>query len=172
MKGTESLNSLLTFYFTGWGDSMAKNLASQLNDIERKLASKLKKVMEEDVASEVIKEGQTQVIKEVYEKYTPAPAEYGGYERTYGLLEDWEVESIENGVIVRSDRYEDGSNGKAKYIPEVIESGEGYDYSSADGDSGFEQPRPFIQKAKSELKKKGTFKKVLKRGLGKYVKVK
>ena len=127
----------------------------QLADLEKKLKKKIEDVMENEVAKVVIDEGKKQVQKEVYDKYEPKK-----YQRTGRLKEEWSKESIDNGIRVINTREDDKTG---KYIPKVIETGEGYDYGGYG--YAYEKPRPFIQKTRESLEDSGNHIKALRKGL-------
>ena len=134
---------------------MALSIQMQLAEIEKKLQSKIEDAMKKEVADAVIEEGKIQVDNTVYKAYDPKQ-----YERTGRLMEEWESKGVENGVIVRNIREDDITG---KYIPEVIESGEGYDYSGYG--YAYEEPRPFIENTKERLAKDKSHVKALGKGL-------
>lgn len=91
-----------------------------------------------EVTNAVIQTGQAKIEELVY-SYQPKQ-----YRRTYELYNKWEKENIDQGIKIYNDR-RDGD----KYIPKVIETGEGYDYTGFGYE--YEQPRPFISETVKEL---------------------
>ncbi|MEW5569592.1 hypothetical protein [Rossellomorea marisflavi] len=95
------------------------------------------------VKSEVIETGKAHVQSDVYDVYTPSTSQRG-YKRTGQLKEQWDTEETANGMNVFPSRRDEDTG---KYIPEVIESGDGYDFE-------FEfngRARPFVENTRQEL---------------------
>ena len=133
---------------------MAISLEQQLTNIEKK--RKIQNALENEVANTVIEEGRNQVQKTVYDVY-PNPKKY---DRTGLLKESWSIEPRTNGITIKNTRTDDKTN---KYIPPVIETGIGYEYTGYG--YSYEKPRPFIQNTKKQIKQDGTHIKALKKGL-------
>lgn len=103
-------------------------------------------------SSELVDVMRKHVQTDVYDTYTPAI-----YERSGQLKEDIQVETIENGIKIKPVRTDEATG---KYIPAVIESGVGYDFSGS-----FEKPRPFVANTKAELQQSKQHVEVLKKAL-------
>lgn len=112
-----------------------------LKDMEKYLKNVAKEAMVKGkaVKETVIDTGKRHVQEDVYDVYTPK-----SYERSGELKENWKVEETADGIAVYNDR-RDGD----KYIPEVIETGVGYDYTGYGYE--YEKPRPFIENMRIEL---------------------
>jgi len=112
-----------------------KELAKQIEDMAKKAMqrenSKVKKV--------AIETGKERVQEDVYNVYEPKI-----YSRTGQLKESWVAENTQDGVVLYNTR-RDGD----KYIPEVVETGIGYDYTGYG--YAYESPRPFIKNTKRDL---------------------
>lgn len=131
---------------------MAVRTLKQLNEQLRKVALDALQ-NDTEVANAVIRVGQDSVQKYVYNAYKPKK-----YERTYQLKNDWYKENVSEGIKVFNDR-RDGD----KYIPKVVETGVGYDYTGYG--YGYEKPRPFIEETKKELKSNKQHLEALKKSL-------
>ena len=138
------------------------SIAEQLKLIEKQIQLKIQDAMQREVAAEVIKIAKDIVEKDVYKKYKPK-----SYKRTGELKEDFVSNPIANGIAITNTRSEGGNN-----ISEIIESGEGYHYSSDKGYNTFdkegrtyETPRPFFENTRNELRKNKQHVQALKLGL-------
>jgi hypothetical protein len=114
---------------------------SNLKDLEKYVNKMAKESMSKGhhVKDEVIDTGKRHVDSDVYDVYTPKV-----YERTGQLKEQWESEETADGIAIYPSRRDEDTG---KYIPEVIESGIGYDFS-------FEysgKARPFVENTRYEL---------------------
>lgn len=92
------------------------------------------------VKDTVIQTGQKHVKEDVYDKY-PNPRMY---QRSGGLMEDWDYKETSDGIAIYSNRIDKETG---KNIGYTIETGQGYDYD-------FEYsgvPRPFIEETRKEL---------------------
>lgn len=112
-----------------------KELAKQIEYMTKKAIqrenSKVKKV--------AIETGKEHVQEDVYDAYDPKV-----YPRTGQLKESWVTENTQDGIVLYNTR-RDGD----KYIPEVVETGIGYDYTGYG--YAYESPRPFIKNTKKDL---------------------
>lgn len=114
---------------------------SNLKDLEKYINKMAKESMSKGhhVKDEVIETGKRHVDSDVYDVYTPKV-----YERTGQLKEQWETKETIDGIAIYPSRRDEDTG---KYIPEVIESGIGYDFS-------FEysgKARPFVENTRYEL---------------------
>lgn len=125
-----------------------------LKELEKYINEQAKKALQngKHVKNTVIETGKKHVDEDVY-SYEPKR-----YERTGLLRESWDVENTDDGIAVFNTRT-DGE----KYIPEVIESGIGYDYSGYGYE--YEKPRPFIANAREELRNSNALKEAMKKDL-------
>lgn len=127
---------------------MAKSIERQLKQLERKLKPVINKTMHHDMFNMLVKKGVDEVDKTVYDAYTPSDKE-GAYERTFKLRDkSWAKEEFNQGLMFTNIR-EDKDTGK--YIPRVIETGEGYDYTG-NPPYPYEYPRPFMGNIKQWLR--------------------
>jgi glycyl-tRNA synthetase (class II) len=126
-----------------------------LKELEKYINEQAKKALQNGkyVKNTVVETGKKHVDKDVYAVYEPKQ-----YERTGLLRESWDVENTDDGIAVFNTRT-DGE----KYIPEVIETGIGYDYSGYG--YAYEKPRPFITNAREELRNSNTLKEAMKKDL-------
>jgi glycyl-tRNA synthetase (class II) len=126
-----------------------------LKELEKYINEQAKKALQngKHVKNTVIETGKKHVDKDVYSVYTPKI-----YERTGLLRESWDVENTDDGIAVFNTRT-DGE----KYIPEVIETGIGYDYTGYG--YAYENPRPFISNAREELHNSNALKEAMKKDL-------
>ena len=126
-----------------------------LKELERYINEQAKKALQNGkyVKNTVIETGKKHVDKDVYSVYTPKI-----YERSGLLKESWDVENTDDGIAVFNTRT-DGE----KYIPQVIESGIGYDYTGYG--YAYEEPRPFIAETRRELKDSNILKEAMKKDL-------
>ncbi|MGG1664534.1 hypothetical protein [Brevibacillus sp. NRS-1366] len=97
---------------------------------------------------------QNHVQKDVYDVYKPKI-----YERTGELKKDIVIRELVDGVVIVPTRTDEETG---RYIPEVIESGNGYSYNYG---YGYEQPRPFVENTRKELRDTGAHVEKLKQGL-------
>ncbi|WP_442636606.1 hypothetical protein [Rossellomorea marisflavi] len=116
-----------------------------MKELKAYIDSKAKEAMNKGthVKSEVIETGKAHVQSDVYDVYTPSTSQRG-YKRTGQLKEQWDTEETADGMNVFPSRRDEDTG---KYIPEVIESGSGYDFE-------FEyngRARPFIENTRQEL---------------------
>jgi hypothetical protein len=127
-----------------------------INELKKYINEQAKKALQngKHVKNTVIETGKKHVDKDVYEAY-PNPKQY---DRTGLLRESWDVENTDDGIAVFNTRT-DGD----KYIPEVIETGIGYDYTGYGYD--YEKPRPFISNAREELRNSNVLKEAMKKDL-------
>lgn len=124
------------------------------------LQKQVQEVMEKEVSETVKDVMQEHIQKDVYDKYEPK--RYQRLEHNGGLIDRDNIESrpIRNGIEVENVTYHDG-----KYIPLVIETGEGYTYEGYG--YAYEKPRPFIAETKKDLNKNKQHVQTLKKGLKK-----
>jgi hypothetical protein len=131
------------------------NSIKQLEAYINKLA---KETLQNDdtVKNAVVDVMQQHVQTDVYDAY-PNPKVYV---RT-GLLgseESFQRENTGEGIAIYNTR-QDGD----VYIPEVIETGEGYSFRGYGYD--YEKPRPFIENSRQDLRKNGQHVDALKKAL-------
>lgn len=136
---------------------MAKGARAQLRDLEKKLEDKILSAMLKEVGEAVTKEGINQVEETVY---SYEPKVYERKKKDGGLSDErnWDREAIHNGVKVWNTRTENGRN-----IPEIIETGEGYEYTGYGYE--YEEPRPFIENTRESLRRDKAHVEALKEGL-------
>ncbi|TYS56445.1 hypothetical protein FZC83_02400 [Rossellomorea marisflavi] len=112
-----------------------------MKELKAYIDSKAKEAMNKGthVKSEVIETGKAHVQSDVYDLYSPKQ-----YDRTGQLKEQWDTEETANGMNVFPSRRDEDTG---KYVPEVIETGQGYDYEfDYNG-----RARPFIENTRNEL---------------------
>src|SRR5690625_246024 len=108
------------------------------------LKNKINKIVEDalhsedDVYDAVVRVGSKRVDEDVY-SYKPKE-----YVRTHQLREKWGKDNVNQGISVHNTRKEGKKN-----IAQVVETGEGYDYTGYGYD--YEKPRPFIKNTKNEI---------------------
>lgn len=122
------------------------------------LQKQVQAALENEVAEAVKDVIQDHVQKDVYDAYNPKihiRDEHDG-----GLIDRRNIESrpIKDGIEVENVTRHDG-----KYIPTVIETGQGYTYSGYG--YGYEEPRPFIANTREQIKKEQIHTKTLKKAL-------
>ena len=136
-----------------------------LKELNAYLQKQVQATMQKEVA-EVVKDViQDHVQKDVYDKYDPI--EYIRFGHDGGLIDRRNIESrpIEDGIEVENiTTHRNLRNTGDKYIPEVIETGVGYDIL---GGYDYEKPRPFIANSREDLRKSGDHVQALKEGLKK-----
>ncbi|MBL4950982.1 hypothetical protein JK635_01850 [Neobacillus sp. YIM B02564] len=110
------------------------------------------------VKNTVIEEGKKQVQETVYNVY-PEPKVYI---RTGKLKESWNWQDAPDGIEIINTRTDEESG---KYIPSVVESGKGYDYTGYGYD--YEKPRPFIDNTIKNLEGSAKLTEALKQDLRK-----
>lgn len=135
----------------------AKNMQELAKQIEA-MAIKAMQRSNSATSRAVIETGKQHVQSDVYNAYTPNPNSPNSYQRTGELKESWEVEPTSNGISISNTREDDG-----RYIPEIIESGQGYQYD-------FEyngKARPFIENAREELRNSNKLSEAFKQDLRK-----
>ena len=121
-------------------------------------------VMEDDVKAAAVKELQSKIQTEVYDKYTPRV--YNRKKDYHGLQDprDYPVGSMEYHYDsriklltiedVRPDWEPTSRKHEWRNVAEVVESGDGYDYKDL-------PPRPFHKKAEEALIKSGEVDRIL-----------
>lgn len=128
-----------------------------LKELEKYINEQAKKALQngKHVKNTVIETGKKHVDEDVYSYsvYTPKI-----YKRTGLLRESWDVENTDDGIAVFNTRT-DGE----KYIPKVIETGIGYNYTGYG--YAYEKPRPFIANAREELCNSNALKEAMKKDL-------
>jgi hypothetical protein len=124
---------------------------NNLNDLMKEIQKIAQQSLLSDVAPVVVERLQDHVETDVYLAYTPTE-----YIRTGALKQDMQVEVINDGIEVTSERYDD-----SKYITPIIESGEGYTWSTPIAGT----PRPFVENTREELAASGLHVEVLKQSL-------
>ena len=115
-----------------------------MKELEKYINQQAKKAMNQGnaVKKTVMETGQKHVKEDVYDVYTPDPTNPRSYKRTGKLATSWDSSPTADGIEIFNTREDDG-----KYIPEIIETGQGYSYD-------FEykgKPRPFLANTKKEL---------------------
>jgi hypothetical protein len=119
---------------------------NSLKDLENYVNGIAKKAMNEgtSVKDVVIETGKSHVQTDVYNVYTPKL-----YERTGGLLNDWQANETADGMEIVNTRYdlETGKN-----IAYTVITGIGYDYPFPYAGV----PRPFIFETIKELERRQT----------------
>ncbi len=115
-----------------------------------------KKSIKEDVAPAVKQRMQENIETMVY-SYEPKR-----YERTGQLKEDIDIRDVEDGVVIVPTRTDEETG---KYIPSVIESGVGYNYTGYGYE--YEKPRPFVSQTRNDFQDSGEHIQLLKQGLKK-----
>lgn len=120
------------------------------------MKQKIKSAMIQDVVPAVIETEKKHIQTDIYSAYQPHL-----YKRTGDLLQDsnFQVEIIDDGVIITNETYHDG-----KYIPEIMETGEGWSIPDVWG-YGYTKPRPFVENTRNEILATGIHKEKLKQGL-------
>lgn len=107
-----------------------------------------------NVGEETKKTMQDRIDKDVYESYTPTIDK-----RTGKLKNDIEISLSHNTVSISPTRSEN-----EKYIPRIIETGEGYDWINS-RIYKTKQKRPFVQNTKEDIVDKKLHIKTLKSSL-------
>lgn len=140
---------------------MAKNIKAQLKEIERKLNPIINDAMHNDMYDMLVEKGKKEVDETVYAAYTPSDSE-NAYKRTYKLRDDsWAKEMPNQGLVFTNIR-KDSKTGK--YIPKVIETGEGYDITG-NPPFEYEKPRPFMGNLKEWLRTEEQHVEVMKKAM-------
>ena len=134
-----------------------------LSQLEKALKQKIQHAMEDEVAKTAKDTMQEKIQTEVYNKYTPysTDGKTPHYERTYELLESVKTNMVNDNTLELTNTRSDGD----RYIPEIIEYGQGYEWGytrDLDEEIG---ARPFIAKTHEALDKEGIYKQALKKGL-------
>lgn len=131
-----------------------------MKDLNAYLQKQVQAALENEVAETVKDVMQDHIQKDVYDAYTPKQHIRDGYDG--GLIDRDNIESrsIKDGIEVENVTKHDG-----KYIPAVIETGEGYTYSGYG--YGYEEERPFIANSKKDLQDNKQHVKALKDALKK-----
>lgn len=145
---------------------MTQTLEMQLANIARQLKPKLQNALENEVYEEVKQTGKKHVKEDVYDVYEPQQ-----YERKNLLEKSWGKEKVHGedaGIAVFNTRYATREDGTKVYVPEIIETGIGYEYPLSqkgflDGFMG--GSRPFIENTEKELMNTNKHKESLKKGL-------
>lgn len=122
-------------------------------ELERHLQRKIESALKTEVAETAVKTMKEKVQEEVYDAY-PNPVEY---ERTGRLKSDIDVEVVNSDTIAIQNVRQDDD----RYVAEIVESGQGYEYS-------FEYsgvPRPFTEETRQELLETDKLKQSMREGL-------
>lgn len=129
-----------------------------MRELNAYLQKQVQATLENEVAETVKDVMQDHIQKDVYDVYTPKQHIRDGYNG--GLIDRDNIESrsIKDGIEVENITKHDG-----KYIPAVIETGEGYTYSGYGYE--YEEPRPFIANSRMDLQKNKQHVQALKDGL-------
>jgi len=132
---------------------------TSFEDLKKELNKKIKNVMSTSVSKVARQTLKEHIVTDVYEQYQPSEE---GYERTGGLLQDINIDTImidDNTLSVRSTRH-DG----LRDIGYIIEYGVGYDWQRSRIAQMQPYPRPFHENTYLEMSK-GSFEKALVSGL-------
>ena len=135
------------------------SLQSQLLEIEKKIQSKIKSAMQNELSKESKTVMQMHVVTDVYNVYEPT-----SYSRSYdqgGLLDRDNIETtmISNNTLKVKNIRKDEETGRM--VDKIVEYGKGYWTSYLDDLIG---ARPFIHNTFEELKN-GKARDAIKRGL-------
>lgn len=112
-----------------------------LDSLYKYIEEEAENIIQNQVANKIIEVIQDHVQEDVYNQYKPKR-----YERTGKLKKDIVKMNITKGVTIYPNRMEDG-----KYIPDIIETGEGYKYPDK-YNYGYGKPRPFVRETIKDLK--------------------
>lgn len=126
---------------------MAKITLKNLSELKKYVDARVKESLKDDVAP-VVKEKMQQNIETMVYSYEPKR-----YNRTGQLKEDIDILEVKEGVAIVPARTDEDSG---KYIPSVIETGVGYDYTGYGYE--YEQPRPFVHETKEDIVREGIHK--------------
>lgn len=131
-------------------------------DLEKKLKEVVEKTMKNEVVEKAKEVMKDKINSEVYAKYTPysTDGKTPHYIRTYELLNSIKTNMIKDNTLEIYNTRSEGS----RYIPEIIESGKGYEWGYTRDLNKEIGERPFNKKTTKALKN-GKFKKALKEGL-------
>ena len=136
---------------------MADSLEKQLAKIAKQLQPKINKIMQGEVADNVIDMAMNRVELDVYRAYIPSH-----YKRTGKLKTSWKTDKTKDGVSIYNTRFDSDTR---KYIPSVIETGRGYDYYLTSKGWTIPRPendeRPFIANTKEKIVKTGIVQDIL-----------
>ena len=146
-----------------------------LKDLEKYLQQQVNKSLEKNVTPVVKKIMIEQIEDTVYSAYSPSEYKRRGQdegladpENIGGVMVGNTLEII-NATAANPDIYIHGvkyeSINADDYLTPIIEYGQGYEFHSDDGDSGYEQPRPFIENSRETLRQTKVHVKALKKGL-------
>jgi len=148
---------------------------NNLKDLRKILEKKIEDSLEKEVTN-TIRDVMLENIEEtVYDTYEPFQ-----YDRRHekeglsdpsnigGVIVNGELQVFNatagNSYISNNGNYSISQN-TGQYLAPIIEYGQGYDFSSENGDKGYEKPRPFVENTREELKQTKEHVKALKRGL-------
>jgi hypothetical protein len=149
---------------------------NNLNNLFNFIKEKIEESLKTDVAQTIKEVEREHVYKDVYSKYEPRR-----YERK---MDDGGLSSIKNmdhDVKINGDSIELTITNKrtdektGKYIPYVVETGIGYDYTEPDYPNPpytYQNPRPFTKETIKDLQQHKQHIMTLKRSLQKYMEVK
>lgn len=132
---------------------------NNLNDLLKHIKKNTQEVLETKVAENVKEKLIRHVESDIY-SYKPKKyvRHYEIGELGLGSPENVVINPIENGVEIVNITEHDG-----KYIPYVVETGVGYDYTGYGYE--YENPRPFVKNTKEELERTGEHIEILKKEL-------
>lgn len=138
-----------------------------IKDLEKKIQKSIKSALENEVFETIQKEQLSQIQEKVYNAYNPTTMVY---ERRYsngGLMDEGNIKgNVKAGVLTVENKTPPNPEARDgatidKNLIEVIETGNGYDYSPNPG------ARPFIDTTKQALEASNAIVEALKDGLKK-----
>ena len=139
------------------------SIESQLKKIEKQLQSKIQDALNNEVKEVVVETLLSHVKTDIYDYYTPKI-----YERKYddgGLADEANIKtSVKGNTLSVENVRKDGS----KNVAEIVETGEGYTYGEpaySNPPYSYQNPRPFTENTRVELRETGKHVDALKKGL-------
>lgn len=148
---------------------------NNLKDLRKILEKKIEESLDKEVTNTIRDVMLNNIEETVYDTYEPSQ-----YKRRYekeglsdpsnigGVIVNGELQ-VFNATAGNPDIYINGkrdvSQNDGDYLAPIIEYGKGYDFSSENGNNGYEKPRPFVENTREELKQTKAHVKALKQGL-------
>jgi len=148
---------------------------NSLKDLEKILQNKINSSLEKEVTNTVRNTMVRNIEDTVYGAYKPI--EYNRRSIDDGLADPSNIGGVLvngelqvfNATITNPEIHVNGYNGisqnEGEYLTPIIEYGKNYDFNSENGDLGYEQPRPYVENTREELKATKDYITAFKQGL-------
>lgn len=142
---------------------MSNSFEAQFNRIIKEVNDQISDALNSNnLQNSLVQIGKNHVQEDVYDTYTPKVSK-----RTGKLLTSWDIKVKDTQLTLHNTREHDG-----KYIPSIIETGQGYDYEPSEERWNISpvpenNERPFIENTRTEIKESKVVQKELIKHLSK-----